>query len=174
MKELLDKLSSYNIFNYLLPGILFAVIGDWLTAYSLLLEDIVLGVFVYYFYGLIISRIGSIIIEPFLKRIKILQFAPYADFVRASKTDEKIELLSESNNMYRTLLSTLVCLLLLQLFERLEKIYPAVSEHYATITILLLVLLFVFSYRKQTDYISKRIKQAILSEDTNKTDKKKK
>ena len=171
MKELLDKLTSYNIFNYLLPGVLFAVIGDGLTSYTLLQADIVLGVFVYYFYGLIISRLGSLLIEPFLKRIKVLQFEPYADFMRASKTDAKIELLSEANNMYRTLLSTFVCLLLLQLLEFLQKTYAVVSQYGTTTVIILLVFLFAFSYRKQTKYISARVKQAILSEESKPADK---
>ena len=67
MKELLDKLSSYNIFNYLLPGILFSVLASKTTELNLIQIDIILGVFVYYFIGLIISRIGSLIIEPILK-----------------------------------------------------------------------------------------------------------
>ena len=49
MKELLAKLSSYNLFNYLLPGILFVVIAEELTKFSFIQEDLVLGVFVYYF-----------------------------------------------------------------------------------------------------------------------------
>ena len=58
MKELLDKLSSYNIFNYLFPGILFCVISKTLIGYNLIMDDIVLGVFLYYFIGLTISRMG--------------------------------------------------------------------------------------------------------------------
>ena len=38
MKEILDKLSSYNIFNYLLPGIIFVVLMGKLTHYSF--EDV--------------------------------------------------------------------------------------------------------------------------------------
>lgn len=166
MKELIDKLSSYNIFNYLFPGVLFVAIGDRLTSYSLLLDDIIIGVFIYYFFGLVISRIGSLMLEPLLKWVHILRCAPYADFVGASKIDNKIELLSEVNNMYRTLSSVFVCLLLLRFFELLEKTYSNFSEYSLTVAIFLLALLFIFSYRKQTEYITARITRATQSKNT--------
>jgi len=85
MKDLLDKLSSYNIFNYLLPGIIFVVIAEKLTSFSFIQDDIIFGIFLYYFIGLVISRIGSLLIEPSLKKIRFLTFAPYSEFVTASK-----------------------------------------------------------------------------------------
>ncbi|MBA7693488.1 hypothetical protein ES703_102070 [subsurface metagenome] len=163
MKELLDKLSSYNIFNYLFPGVLFAAIGEHLSSYSLILDDIIIGVFVYYFYGLVISRIGSLFLEPVFKWAHIIHFMPYADFVNASKIDNKIELFSEVNNMYRTLCSLFICLLLLRFFEFIEKLCPNISEYSLLIAIFIFALLFIFSYRKQTDYITSRITQAIQS-----------
>ena len=99
MKELFDKLSSYNIFNYLFPGVLFAVLANNLTSYKVLMDNILIGAFVYYFIGLVVSRVGSLILEPLLKLVRILHFASYKDFVRASKIDGKIELLSEINNL---------------------------------------------------------------------------
>jgi hypothetical protein len=90
MKEFLDKLSSYNLFNYLLPGIVFVVLSEALTQYSLVQDDIVIGIFLYYFVGLVISRFGSLAIEPMLKRVSFLQFAEYKEFVAACKEDEKI------------------------------------------------------------------------------------
>ena len=63
MNELLDKLSTYNIFNFLLPGILFAIVGDTISSYKFVQEDIVVGVFLYYFMGLVISRVGSVTIQ---------------------------------------------------------------------------------------------------------------
>ena len=157
MKELLDKLSSYNLFNYLLPGVLFAAIGERVTSYSLLEKDIVVGVFVYYFIGLIISRIGSPIIEPFFKAVKFVRFAPYQDFVRASQTDTKLEVLSETNNTYRTFCSLFTALVNLKLYENLEKSHPESFLHSTTLVLCLLLVLFCFSYRKQTTYITERI-----------------
>jgi hypothetical protein len=90
MNELLNKLSSYNLFNYLLPGILFAVLASEATHYSFLQRDIVLALFLYYFIGLVVSRVGSLVIEPLLKKSGFLKFADYKDFVTESKTEHKI------------------------------------------------------------------------------------
>lgn len=69
MDGLLDKISSYNIFNYLLPCSIFAVVADALTSFHVLQEDIVIGLFLYYFIGLVVSRVGSLVIEPSLRAL---------------------------------------------------------------------------------------------------------
>lgn len=158
MKGLLDKISSYNLFNYLFPGILFAVISNKFTSYSLLQDNLIVGAFIYYFIGLVISRFGSLVIEPLLKRISFLKFADYKEFISASKKDDKLELLSEINNMYRALFSVFILLPLLKLYELIEFIFPILKYWNTYILVVLLLVLFLLSYRKQTNYITKRIK----------------
>ena len=157
MKELLDKLSSYNVFNYLLPGILFAYLVDSISSYILLQTDIVIGLFLYYFLGLIISRIGSLLVEPFLKMIRFVKFAPYADFVAACKSDPKIELLSEANNMYRTFCAMLLLLGVIKSYDCLSQNYPILTTLAPYVSIAALLVLFLFSYKKQTEYIQHRV-----------------
>lgn len=163
MNALLEKLSSYNIFNYLFPGVLVAVLGSAVSSFNLLADDIVVGVFLYYFYGLVVSRIGSLILEPILKWIKVIEFAPYADFVTASRIDEKIEVLSEQNNMYRTLASTFLCLTLLALADFVLEGFPAIFAYRVQVAVFLLLALFIWSYRKQTNYVSARVKTTLSS-----------
>ena len=154
MSELLQKLSTYNIFNYLFPGVVFVILLNRYTEINLIVDDVILGMFLYYFFGLVLSRIGSILIEPALRCTKIVQFSDYARFIRASKLDDKIELLSEVNNMHRTIIAMLVVLL-------------AISICNGSVTCLLttgllgIVTLFVLSYRKQTSFITKRIDEAL-------------
>ena len=157
MKDLLAKLSSYNLFNYLLPGIIFVVLSSKMTRYSFIQQDIVIGFFLYYFIGLVVSRFGSLVIEPVLKRLSFLHFSDYKDFVSASKADEKIEVLSEVNNMYRTLCSLFMLLGFLKLYGVIENKFTALKDWNTVILVLLLLIMFLFSYRKQTDYITKRI-----------------
>ena len=157
MNDLINKLSAYNIFNYLLPGIIFVALASKLTKYSLIQQDILIGIFLYYFIGLVISRFGSLIIEPILRRFKFLKFADYEDFIKASKKDEKIELLSEQNNMYRTICSTFILLLLLKIYEIIETQYQVLQNWNSIILIVLLLVMFLLSYRKQTKYVKKRI-----------------
>lgn len=157
MKDLLDKLSSYNIFNYLLPGILYAVIASAITPFNFIQTNLALGAFVYYFFGLTISRIGSLILDPLLKRIASIQPAPYDEFVEFSKHDSKIELLSEINNMYRTIFSMLISIFLTYIFSFLVEEYLFFQLYGVQIILLMLAILFAISYKKQTRFIVKRI-----------------
>lgn len=158
MKEVFDKISSYNIFNYLFPGILFVVLAKVFVGYNFILENDFLGAFLYYFIGMVISRFGSIIIEPLLKKTSFLKFEPYAQFVEACEKDNKIELLSEVNNTYRTIVSMVLLLLLLKLYFFLDLEFQFTNDVAYLTFLFLLLLIFIFSYRKQTNYISKRIK----------------
>ena len=158
MNELLSKISSYNIFNYLLPGIIFAVLADDMIRYPLVQRDIFIGAFLYYFLGLVVSRFGSLIIEPVLKRLSFVRFANYSDFVTALKKDSQLEVLSEVNNTYRTLCSLFSLLLLLKLYTYIQRSFPLVKDWDATVLAVLLLVMFLFSYRKQTSYITRRIK----------------
>jgi len=158
MKEILDKLSSYHLFNYLLPGVLFAIISKYGINLDLIVENNFIGAFLYYFIGMVVSRIGSILIEPALKKVKFIKFADYKRFVLASKQDEKIELLSEVNNTYRTLISMLSLLVLLKIYKHYNLAYWHIPHKVSfPIILFLLLVLFLYSYRKQTSYITKRI-----------------
>jgi hypothetical protein len=156
MNDLLKQISSYHLFNYLLPGCLFALIASRITHWNFIESQLVLGLFIYYFYGLVISRIGSLVIEPALKFTRFIRFAEYGDYVAACKADPKIEVLNESNNMYRTLCSTIFCLILLRGYEGFCRRF---DWHFTIdpVVACLLCALFLFSYRKQTEYIKRRV-----------------
>ena len=164
MKDLLDKLSSYNIFNYLLPGVLFAVFIDELTPFRIVQKDIVVGVFVYYFLGSIVSRIGSLIVEPLLRKIGFVAFTKYEDFVRASKVDEMIGVLSEANNMYRTICALMISIVGVLLYLRASRHFPVLETLAPGVCIGVVFALYLFAYRKQTAYIVKRIAVNLTAE----------
>lgn len=157
MSDFLNKISSYNLFNYLLPGVLFVVLVGKFTGFSFTISDLIVGAFICYFIGLVISRFGSLIVEPILKKISFLHFANYADFASASKKDTKIELLSETNNMYRTFSAMLILLIAAKIYEWIEFGFPAIMAWNPYILIVLLLIIFLYSYRKQTAYIKKRV-----------------
>lgn len=107
---------------------------------------------------MVISRFGSLIIEPVLKWISFLKFVDYKDYVIASNKDDKIELLSEVNNSYRTILSLFIVLLLLRLYSITEIKYDISATTTLVIPTCLILIMFLFSYRKQTNYVVKRVK----------------
>lgn len=157
MKDLLDKISSYNFFNYLLPGVVFVCAAKYVTNYDFVQDQELLGAFLYYFIGMVISRFGSIFIEPFFKYIKFVEFADYNDFVKASEKDTKVELFSEVNNTYRTIVAMTVLLGVLKFYSFIQITYEVSNGITYNLLISALFLMFLFSYKKQTSYIKKRI-----------------
>lgn len=166
MKEIIDRISSYNLFNYLFLGIIFVILLGWATSFNLILYNNFLGAFLYYFVGLVISRIDSLNIQPILRKMNFVKFSKYKDFIDATKADNKIELFAEINSTYRNLISLFFCLSLCILYDKfqLDKLLlDTLSIHNPNINIYILtiglLILFVFSYKKQTSYINKCIEK---------------
>ena len=157
MNEIIEKLSSYNIFNYLFPGIVFIVFLEQVTSYKVPTTQIFENAFLYYFVGLILSRISSLIIEPFLKWTKFVKFAPYKDYVQMSQQDKTLETLSEANNMYRSMISVFFVLVVCKAYELLSFKIGFFEKYAVEILTVSLFTLFIFSYKKQTAYIRKRV-----------------
>lgn len=154
MEGLLEKISSYNIFNNLFPGALFVYLLERSTSVILSVDDIVKNIVLYYFIGLIIGRIGSILFEPLLKLIRVVRFVPYPEYLAASHKDSKIEILQETANMYRTLFS-MSLLFLLSLFA----IGFITDREYlfSKFAALFFLVIFIVSYIKQVRYIVSRV-----------------
>lgn len=165
MEELLKKITSYNILNNLLPGVVLIAAFPDSEITKFCTKSAFFGAIVCYVTGVIVSRIGSLILEPALK--KIAPHEPYPDFISASSKDPKITELSESNNTYRTLASTGICYIAIVIILAadskwsLSSTYPLATQ---LVCAALLSALFIFSYRKQTGYICKRVRAACNSE----------
>ena len=103
MEAILSLLSTYELFNNIFPGIIFSYFLN-LQNYNIIPNkiDIYEKLFLYYFIGLIISRIGSLFLEPFFLKLKIIRFADYSKFLKAEEKDNKIHMLVLVNNMYKS------------------------------------------------------------------------
>lgn len=177
VKNLIEKISSYDILNNLFPGIIFCSIVERTTRITFSAGEIWENLFLYYFAGMIISRIGSIFIEKILKSIevrnkmtkekeKFLQFAPYSDYIEASEANSFIKVLNETNNTYRTIIAMLAVVMGANLYDWLlydliNDLGAAGSNSVFIIACLLLTILFIYSYKKQTDYIRGRVEKYI-------------
>lgn len=171
LKQIVGKISSYNIFNNLYPGILFCYDLKIVLDINLLSNNWFENLILFYFAGMVISRIGSVIIEPIMKKIKIkkkllLQFAVYSDYEKACKEDSLVATLSETNNTYRTVLSCFICTFVFKVCIVINKVcienkFTFFQENKDWIILILLILLFAFSYVKQTSYVRKRVESII-------------
>jgi len=157
MENVLSKISAYHILNYLIPGGVFAVLVEEFTHFSFLQKDLLSGIIYYYFLGLVISRVGSLALQPSLEKIGFLQFESYEDFLKTSKKDVKLNELSASNNMYRTFSSIFISIAFLRLLEFATEYFHIPENVIEVVSIVFLLGLFLFSYRKQSNYITKRI-----------------
>jgi len=88
METLLSLLSTYELFNNIFPGIIFSYFLS-LQNYNIIPNkmDIYEKLFLYYFIGLIISRIGSLFLEPLFRKLEIIKFADYTKFLKAEEKD---------------------------------------------------------------------------------------
>lgn len=166
IKLIIDKISSYNIFNNLYPGIIFCYLLKIMFKIDILADNWFENLIIFYFVGMVLSRVGSVIIEPLMQKIKIrkvslLKYAPYKDYERASAISPFIATLSEINNTYRTLLSCFVCAIIFKIIIVVNnKLVKFECDFFQTnkdwFILIFLVLLFANSYVKQTNYVRKR------------------
>lgn len=160
MSELISKLTSYNLFNYLFPWVVFIAFLNNSTNYIITDDNIFILAFLSYFIWLVISRIGSVIIEPLFRKIKIINFKEYKDFIEASKVDEKLEVLSEQNNVFRTIISMFLIIILVKVYSNISIYYNLCNFDFYIIYVILLII-FILAYRKQTNYITSRIEKVL-------------
>jgi hypothetical protein len=161
MPTLLDKISSYNLFNNLLPGTLFAAFVSRYTSFALIHEDILLALFIYYFVGVVISRLGSLVVEPVLLKVGFVTFTEYTDYVKVSKSDARLDLLLESSNSYRTLCTAAALVLVAIASDKLMLRFPSARTWFAVALGVGIVVLFASAFRKQSEYIGKRVKAGL-------------
>lgn len=164
LESIVEKISHYNLFNYLFPGAIFCLIGQnylGIPSQNSIVEELLL----YYFAGLVISRIGSIIVEPTLRKFKFLVFDEYPNYLKAATTDPKIDTLSTENNMYRSLVTTFASLGFAKIALTIFEMWPAFEQFKSHLAISCLLCLFLLSYRKQTQFIFKRIQATKRDQD---------
>ena len=99
-----------------------------------------------------------------MKKCKFIVEAPYPEYVKAVKKDSKIDILSETNNYFRTLLAGAILLFTIYLCMNLETIWGWLISNWRWIALACSIILFLFAFRNQTDYVRKRV-EAVNSQD---------
>ena len=155
--KLLDKLSSYQILNYLIPGSVFCVLLKHLVGYDIVHFSLVENVIICYFVGMVNSRLGSLVLYPILKKTKFIKEAEYPDFVTAEKKDSKITVLSDINNVFCSFANVMILLLCALGIKIIDCISNFLIGNINWIAIISIFILFLFSIRKQTKFVRDRI-----------------
>lgn len=159
LSSVLSKISSYNILNYMIPGAVGLFFIDKVMEYTTIetWPAYIICIAVY-FMGLVFNRVGSVVIEPWYKCLKIVVYTPYADFVKAERNDVRLTTLSEVNNSYKTYTAESLLLFIACIVLDLHRETNLLCDWVRLISLFALYILFSFSYHKQTAYIGKRTK----------------
>lgn len=160
MNDLVRLVDEYKIFNYLVPGIITSFsLGDGTFYEKIAKQDVLVEFFMLYFVGLVASRLGSLFVDGILRKTKIVQFVDYGDYIEAAKRDDKIVKFSQENNMYRTFVATFAVVLIVNFGYRVfgNNLTTGRESLVCLLGTLGILALMVFSYKKQTGYVVKRI-----------------
>ena len=153
----LGRISNYNLINNLIPGAILCVLLKYLVGYDLMNVGTLELLVIFYFIGMVNGRIGSLIVEWFLKKVHFVTIRNHKLFVAAEQKDMKIVNISETNNMYRSMISVAFTTLLVKLYHvgiDLQWDWGNKSEWVVLVSML---ILFACAYRKQTNYLVSRI-----------------
>ncbi len=158
MNDLLDKLSNYDILNHVIPGSIYLIGLDYLNGTDFMGMDIAYFILLSFAFGIIIGRIGSLVLQKLLYKFTKEAGEPYEEYIKASRKDKKIVLLESTKKEYRNIMSMFITLLLSSLLLKLIKIINIRINLAIYIFIILLVILFGASTLKTNSFIIKRIK----------------
>ena len=157
MEKLIEKLEIYHFINYIIPGAVFISICNTVFGLACVEANVAVAILEYYFTGLVLSRIGSILIKPILKNTKIIKNTEYSNFIKASEKDSKVDVLQREANQYRTYIAMFITLLCIQ-------IYYCIANREFSVFIFVFIafaVLFVLSYRKQVNFVVGRVEERI-------------
>ena len=155
--KFLSKFSKYEILNNLIPGVALCYILS-LIGYHVWGEDWVINIVVSYFIGMICSRFSSLCIEEPFKKWGWIKWREYDKYNKAKTERPFIALLQENANMYRCFAGVFVLSLVALGYKHLRECCPCLIKIEVLILLVLLALLYVFSYCKQiNDYVIKNI-----------------
>lgn len=161
MSELLSKISSYNLYNYLLVGFVYNLLLCHYTQLGYVDESIFNTLIVCYVMGLFIAKLASLFIEPLLRKLhwgnkKFLKWHNKNEYIEAANNDPMIPCILEEANLCRNFIACFMLFFLSILYEEyLSKYVDRKNVDYLFYAFMLVV--FVFSYRKKVAQISNRV-----------------
>ena len=164
LKFIAEKLSQYNFLTNIIPGSVLCILMKYFIGYDIIPNEPYQAGIIFYFVGMVNSRVGSLIIEPILKHVKWVVFSSYKDFLVAECKDSKVQVLNQENNVYRSYVSVFFILMIAFFYKHNLSIIQFVQNNETVFLILSLLLLFLCSYRKQTNYIRKRVEGLVNEE----------
>lgn len=155
--KFISMLSRYEIITNLIPGALLVYI---LNQFGIPIwsDNIYFNIAACYFVGMVNNRFSSLCIEEPLKKIGWIKWREYGEYNTAKKERPFIVTLQEMANQFRAMTAVFLLSILGLLYKLLASQCNCIMNYGYVILIVLLFVLFIFSYRKQiNDYVVKNI-----------------
>lgn len=155
-----DKLDAYNLIANLVPGaaLVYALHFSGFPAPNP--EKIGAFLLTAFVVGVATNRLGSLVLDPILRRVGFLHQKDYQAFLGPEKDDAKLETLVANSGLYRTFVTAgLVYLILLAINWMLEAIGIETNSVFIPFVALGMVI-FLFAFQKEDDYIRTRMNAA--------------
>lgn len=162
----LARLSKYDWLNEVIPGVAFAVLCRTLDLPMVHTDNLFETIVKYIIAGTIISRIGAVFIEPTLKGIGLVKFAPYEQYLDYRKANEQdADMLMARLNFNRTMISLWFVTLGLKLFCSLPTCghVRCLQFSWSDVVLVVLAVLFIVAYVRQVGFVRGRISAYIKS-----------
>lgn len=145
-----EKLDGYDLVANLVPGAALTYAPtDWA---AFLLVAFVAGV--------TSNRLGSLVLDPLLRRLRFLKPKNYDSFIVSERVDKKLEVLVANHGLYRTFFTAGVIYLALLLISHW---FPSAASSDQLVFILFVLAgmaVFLFAFQKEDGYIHSRIEAA--------------
>lgn len=161
LKSFSEKVSSYQIFTFLFPGAVFLAVLSNVYSKTVPETSIWEKLFLCYTVGMIISRIGTLLLEEFLFWLSnlcghFLVRIDYRKIILAERKDAKVNMLLQVSNTYRTMAAVFLTLLIVAAVNKFTSLDLQFSSGVIWFSVIM-VLLFTLSFIKQYDYAEKRV-----------------
>lgn len=168
IKSFSEKVSSYQIFTFLFPGAVFLAVLSQLYPKTVPEFNIWEKLFLCYTVGMIISRIGSLVLEEFLFWLSNIWWhffdrIDYKKLILAERKDSKVNMLLQVCNTYRTMAAVFLSLLIVAVVNKWSSMDLKFTCGIIVLSITMIIL-FSLSYVKQYKYVKKRVE--IVSSET--------
>lgn len=157
MEKLIDKISSYNILNNLIPGGIFIWLCSVLNIFTYSTTNIFKELVVYYFCGMTVSRVGSLVIETISLKVKAISYRKKTYYVQAEAHDSKLQELLAISNLYRTTSGMLFTIMIMKLCLILFSCFQISLELIYWMLIISLFVIYILSFYKQNKHIVSRV-----------------
>lgn len=153
-----DKLDAYNLVANLVPGAALTYALNFSQFPTPSPDHIGAFLLVSFVAGVTANRLGSLILDPLLRKIEFLKKKDYPAFLHREKADQKLDALVANSGLYRTFFTTGLIYL-----GALAAAPVAAQLSINNVFILLVIagmVVFIFALRKEDQYIHARIEAA--------------